>query len=408
MNRRRLLQNAGLVGLGPAMAPSLLAAADPAPVGEAPAVYAPTETGATVIWPVAVPSLGWVEYGEVGVEAEGKGRIERGDGFGSIPHGDHAIRVRLRDLRPGGKYWYRTHTRPIPGTPRPPEGFGVRVGKTYRLGLLDPGAKSTRFAIWNDTHDHPETLAKLGEMTRAEPWDFLFWNGDVSNNINTESMIPGLYLQPRGGLDLAQGPAILFNRGNHDVRGLAANRLPGYVDYPHGRPYYSFRSGPVGAVVLDTGEDKPDDHPSFLGMVDFANLIREQARWLAEEIEKPHLKDAPYRVAFCHIPLRWKDESTPNYALTGFDHFSLRGRQAWHDALVRWGAQIIVSGHTHSSHHMPATAEFPYQQLIGGGPKLDTNARLIRVEADDRALNFRVVALKDGRETLTASLKPLA
>ena len=89
--------------------------------------------------------------------------------------------------------------------------------------------------------------------------------------------------------------------GNHDVRGAHAFKMPGHVATPEGRPFYAFRSGPVAVICLHTGEDKPDDHPSFKGRVAFDALRAEQARWLAETIRRPELKDAPYRVV---LPLQ--------------------------------------------------------------------------------------------------------
>ena len=43
--------------------------------------------------------------------------------------------------------------------------------------------------------------------------------------------------------------------------------------------YYAFRSGPLAALVMDTGEDKPDDSPHFGGMVAF--LLRAALTGLA-------------------------------------------------------------------------------------------------------------------------------
>jgi len=43
-------------------------------------------------------------------------------------------------------------------------------------------------------------------------------------------------------------------------------------------------------------------------------------------------------------------------------------RDAWHDALVTWGAQIVMSGHTHEPAWLEPTTEFPYGQLVSGGP----------------------------------------
>ena len=76
--------------------------------------------------------------------------------------------------------------------------------------------------------------------------------------------------------------------------------MPGVVATPNGRPFYAFRSGPLAAICLHTGEDKPDDHPSFRGRVAFDELRREQAEWLAEVIHQPDFRDAPY-LSLIHI-----------------------------------------------------------------------------------------------------------
>jgi hypothetical protein len=415
MNRRDFLKNAGLAGLGTGLSSPLFAADKPAAVDPtssgSPAVYAPTSDGATVIWPVPVNSVGWVSYVEVG--ADGPERTAKADGFGFIANGEHVVRVRLRGLTPGKTYRYRTHTRPVCRTPKEVAAAKVTVGEPRELRILNPDAKETSFCVWNDTHDIPATLKALAELTRARPADFLLWNGDVVGNaIGRASDIPGVYLQPRGGVDLSMGPPVFLSNGNHDVRGPEANRLSGYVDYPEGRPYFSFRSGPVAGIVLDTGEDKPDDHPYLLGLGDFAALIRAQGEWLAREIEKPHLKDAPYKVVFCHIPLRWKKEENPDYANGGFDHWSRRGREAWHASLVKWGAQLVVSGHTHERHHMPASPEFPYAQLVGGGPGRAGFAGgdrpfLITAQAGPERMTFRLLDVPEGRVVFETSFPPL-
>ena len=51
--------------------------------------------------------------------------------------------------------------------------------------------------------------------------------------------------------------------------------------------YFSFEHGPVYAIVLDTGEDKPDSEEVYAGIVDSDNYRREQAAWLEKEIQKP-------------------------------------------------------------------------------------------------------------------------
>lgn len=419
MNRRTFLQSIGAAGFAGTLATPATAAEAPtnsapaseatAPLRDSPAVYAPTPDGAVIVWAAAPRSTGWIEYGESGSSAPAQ--VARGDGFGFLPFDQPVLRVRLSGLRPGRDYWFRTRTRPAVLRGYDPDRVEVTTSKTYRLRLPDPAASEARFCVWNDTHDRGPTLARLAELTQAEPADFLLWNGDISNDIRDPAVVAGLFVQPTGDVNLAEGPPILLARGNHDVRGAYASRVTDCVGFPGDRPFYSLRVGPVAAVVLDTGEDKPDNHPLFFGLVDFEPLIQAQTRWLETELRQPHLRDAPYRLVFCHIPLRWRDETQPVYdpAGRGYDRFSRRGREAWQAALVRWGAQMVISGHTHAWAHLPATDEFPFAQLVGGGPALGETggqALLIRGHATADTLKWRLINASSGREIFETTLTP--
>src|SRR3712207_7777384 len=58
--------------------------------------------------------------------------------------------------------------------------------------------------------------------------------------------------------------------------------------------------------------------------------------------------------------------------------------RSWHPLLVEAGAQVVISGHTHCHRYDPPTAEFPYGQLVSGGPAPE-HATLIRGRADTRS-----------------------
>jgi hypothetical protein len=390
MNRRKFLSTIGVAGAAAAAETSLSGAetnlqtvAVSSPRDGAPALYALTETGATAVWTLNVPARGWVEYGE----NRELGLACRSDSFGFVPHSERVIKVRLRGLKPGTVYWWRCVTAPLAGGE-------PQVSPVYSFRTLSAAAEETRFAVWNDTHDRVETIRKLHALTLSQPTDFLVWNGDISNNIEKPEVIPGLYVHPLGA-NLSEGPPVLFARGNHDVRGRWANQVVDYVDFPGGRSFYAFRSGPLAAIVLDTGEDKPDNHPTFHGVAAFEPMIREQQQWLTQVIREPALKSAPFRLAFCHLPLRWKVEREVDYDKGGFDWFSRRGRDAWQAALVEWGIHAIVSGHMHSWACLPATAEQPYEQIVGGGPELNS-ATLIRGAITRQAMKISIHSL-DGQ-----------
>lgn len=315
-------------------------------------LMAPRADGIEVVWAVSRHSRAQVEL----ETADGIRRTIACDSFGFVPQGDAVIRVRLDDLAPGATYRVRAVT-----TATDDEETVTSDWKTFRT--LDPAAFSTHFVVWNDTHQNDGCIQQLNAATPTA--DFLVWNGDACNNWDDETeMVPTL-LNP-GCCDISDGRPLCLVWGNHDVRGPHAFRMPDIVATPEGRPFYAFRSGPVGVICLHTGEDKPDSHSSFHGRVAFENLRAEQAAWLAEVIQRPEMRDAPYRVVFCHIPLRWTDESPQDYANDGYDRHSGRSRAAWHDSLVAWRAQVIISGHNHEPTWLPPTAEWPYGQLIGG------------------------------------------
>lgn len=339
-------------------------------------VMAPRLDGAEIVWAVSELCRGHVEW----KSADGTSGIAGADRYGMVPQGEEILRVRLAGLKAGTEYLVRAITE---------SGNNKIVGEWKAFRTLDPAAKSTTFVVWNDTHQHDETIKLLHEKTPGG--DFLLWNGDTCNDWHQQDWLVPTLLHPAG-QDVSAGRPMFLVWGNHDVRGKWAYRVPEMVATPDGRPFYAFRSGPLAVICLHTGEDKPDSHPSFGGRVAFDQLRAEQAKWLEEIIEIPEFRDAPNRLVFCHIPLRWKQEKSlkaEDYATGSYDYYSERSRDAWHQSLVKWGAQVIVSGHTHRAAFLPATEEFPYAQLVGGGPRPDT-ATWIEGSADENGLKLLV------------------
>lgn len=366
--------------------------AQPSPLVRTPLVLmAPRVDGVEAIWAVSRLCTGRLEW----ESSDGQRGAVGTDAHGFVPQSDDVLRVRVSNLTPGTTYRVRSVTRAA--------GASEEVTSAWKsFRTLDPGAATSTFVVWNDTHIHDATIQRLHDVTPAA--DFLLWNGDTCNDWTSRDLLVPTLLHP-GACDITEGRPLLLTFGNHDVRGPRAFEMPDVVATPSGRPFYAFRSGPVAVISLHTGEDKPDDHPSFAGRVAFDALRREQAAWLAEVVASPGFRDAPYRVVFCHIPLRWLDESPQDYAGKGFDRHSGRSRDAWHESLVAWNTQVVVSGHTHRHAWLPPTEAFPYGQLVGGGPRME-NATWIHGAADGRRLTLQVHAL-DGRVLETIRLPPL-
>ena len=391
MQRRQFIH---LSSAGALIGTQQTASAQTAPTKNEPGIpvaMAPRPDGIEIVWRIHGLSKGYVEFG---TDKE-LGRTAGNDGWGLRPAGDESIRVRIDGLKPGTTYHYRTVT----------ESFDRKDPKVTRSELrsfrtLAPTAKTSRFCVWNDTHKHAETLRRLSELTPEA--DFLLWNGDTCNDWHQPGEVADTLLSPGGGIDHSKGHPLLLVRGNHDLRGTLAYQLEEHAAMPDDQPWFAVRSGPVAALCLDTGEDKPDDHPNLLGRAACEPMRREQASWIKETINRAEFANAPYRIVFCHIPLRWTDETT-DY---GYDYYSRRSRDLWHEHLVAWGCQMVISGHTHRDAHLTATEAFPYQQLVGGGPKKE-QARLITGEADEQRLVVSMADL-DGNETRRLELSPLA
>jgi len=323
-----------------------------------PVVMAPRADGAEVVWGVSRLSRGWLEW----EAADGRGGTSTADAFGLVPQGDRVLRVRLDGLPAGSELRIRAMTEAV----EEPHERHESEWKTLRT--FTPDAQTAHFAVWNDTHQNDDTLRALDAVTPGV--DVLVWNGDLCNDWKEPTWFTSTILNPAG-LDVSAGRPLAIVMGNHDVRGRYAFQLEEFVALPEGRPFTAFRAGPVACIVLHTGEDKPDAHPTFEGRVAFEPLRAEQAEWLRQVTARPEFRDAPYRVVFCHIPLRWTDETPADYDAGGYDWFSRMSRDAWHDALVEWGAQIVVSGHTHEPAWLEPSSEYPYGQLVGGGPDTD-------------------------------------
>ncbi len=75
-----------------------------------------------------------------------------------------------------------------------------------------------------------------------------------------------------------------------------------------------FSWGDTRFVVLDCGEDKPDDFWVYYGLNDFTKLRLDQKAFLEKELKSKEFKKARRHILINHIPI-WgdKDVYTDNY-----------------------------------------------------------------------------------------------
>jgi predicted phosphodiesterase len=350
-----------------------------APFDSAPCLQNPTATSMNVTFAVNALCTAWVEFG-TGGELD-----QRADGarHGLLPLNNRVHTFSLRGLTPGTRYRYRVVARPIVFK----NAYSITPGEAVRSPVYtfttpDNGAGgAARFSIINDTHEKADTLGAMTSLLATHPADLHFWNGDIFDDIRSDDQLVAQILRPVNAPYATEVP-MCFVAGNHDVRGAHARHLERFAPTSDGLRCYALRQGPVAFVVLDTGEDKPDDHQVYGGLNAFASYRRTQAVWLADVTASAPWRDAKFRVAVMHIPL-WGDSCSED------------SRAQWHTLLEQGRTDLVINGHVHKHLYTPGGAGAPhrYSQLVGGGPKLDA-ATFIHGTADTGSLSVRVLNAK--------------
>jgi len=275
--------------------------------------------------------------------------------------------------------------------------------QTSTRELVLPQRSSTRLsmAIVNDTHDVKTVIPILSEIIQQAQPDMLVWNGDVCREFNDEEDLPSILLSPGASpSDPSEGGwaserPLLFVPGNHDVRGVRAPQLPSI--FPPGPdpllPYNkSLRLGPLALVTLDAGEDKPDGHPVFSGTAAYEAYRKRQTIWLKEQLQTEKISSAPFKLAFCHIPLIGMPGDHDGTQLEGHAGFSGEGARLWLPLLTEAGFHGIVSGHTHDVRFTNPSEECSLFQTVGGGPGPKT-AAVILMDVTETSLSIEILDL---------------
>lgn len=188
-------------------------------------------------------------------------------------------------------------------------------------------------------------LASLLGDVKKENCDFVFFNGDMVNNMSGEQQLVDGFLAKSTELFAAEIP-FYFARGNHETRGLFSDRYLDYFPTSTGEPYYSFRAGPVFFIVMDGGEDKPDSDIEYYGLADFDRYRAEQAAWIRRTVASEEFRSAPFHVAIIHVPpagSTW--------------HGTLELRRHFVPVLNEAGIDVMLCGHLHKHRYIPAGEE---------------------------------------------------
>lgn len=366
-----------------------------------PVVQHRTNSGFTVVFKTGTLATAHVDWGLTPENLDNRSYASH-HGLKSASDIALSIRIEHGSEHADAPIFYR-----VTATPLRVEGRNVIYGKEstgsiHQLKAASPDKDSVHIVVINDTHENAATIAKIANRIEALDPDAVIWNGDTCNDFHPEKDVAAILLKPgqQGNSDKggwASSRPLIFVPGNHDVRGRLAYQvqscLPGW---PSGTgnsgvnvPYCSLlRFGPLALVSLDTGEDKPDAHPSFQGTAAYEPYRAEQGKWLAEAVKKPEFTEAKYKIAVCHIPLRGLEGHNDGTTLEGYAYFSGFGSKHWMQTLVQSKVKTVISGHMHQ-HRVDAATESLPTQIVLGGPQLE-RATICRIIGNSQELIVQV------------------
>ncbi|MGD8330295.1 MAG: metallophosphoesterase family protein [Acidobacteriota bacterium] len=341
-----------------------------------------TESSVMIVWLTNEPAVSWVEYGDGSnlrsFPTYGSVvRTARPSHHGLIDADATLHRVLLEELEPGQQVRYRVFSKQVVALQPYEVTFGDSVvSDVYSFTTLDPAKEAFSFVAVSDIH---EDAARLDAKLQAIDWDavdLVFYNGDSIDYYDDDAQIFDGFLDVSVE-DFASETPLIEVRGNHETRGKYARRFYDLFPTTSGEFYFSFDHGPVHFVVLDSGEDKEDDHPVYAGLVDFDAYRQEQAAWLAEDLAGAAAQRATFVVALFHIP---------PYG-SGDAHGTLHVREMWNEILNEAGVDLVINGHTHRFARLdPQDGEHDYPIVITGREstaRVDVSAQELRVIVTD-------------------------
>lgn len=349
-----------------------------------------TGNGVTVVWTTDKPALSWVELapdnGKSFYERERPRYYETVAGRKQARQTLH--RVRITGLTPGTAYRYRIYSQEVTGWTH---GDDVRYGKivandvfrakpySFRTFRRD-SADRISFLVLNDIHGQAAMMEKLCRDIPFRELDFVVFNGDMVSSVESEERLFGDFIDSSVQLFARETP-IMYNRGNHETRGVLSDEVIRYFPTRDGRFYQLYTVGRVCFLVLDCGEDKPDSDMEYGGLAAYDAYREEEARWLEEIVGSEVFRQAEARIVFLHVP-----------PVAGDWHVNVQLQELFLPILNRAGIDVLFSGHTHRYAFHPAGGKATFPTVVNGNTsylKCEIGAGKISVEIKDTVQQVR-------------------
>ena len=221
-----------------------------------------------------------------------------------------------------------------------------------------------------DAHNLVEEPIRAGSFF-GDDLHLLVLNGDIPNHSGDVKNFDAI-CEIAAGITGGRVPAV-FSRGNHDTRGIHAEDMPNYIPICEGKTYYTFRVGSVWGMILDCGEDKPDEVPEYgyticfhdfrLCETDFINSV------IANKATEYEAEGVEHKLVISHIPFTFIDRPPFNIEQELYGEWSRLMR----DDIK---PDLLLYGHLHKVDISPVGSAFDHQgqactAIIGAKPIFD-------------------------------------
>ena len=337
----------------------------------------PIGNGMTVMWETTVPAYCWVEYGTDTTQLKRARTIVDGQ----VVCNNKLHKIRINDLIPGQKYYYRVCSQEILLYQAYKKVFGNTAQSDFsEFTLPETDTDSFIAIVFNDLHQHTKTFRALCKQIQNINYDFVVFNGDCVDDPVDHEQATTFISELTEGVRSNRIPTF-FMRGNHEIRNAYSIGLRDHYDYVGDKTYGSFNWGDTRIVMLDCGEDKLDSHWVYYNLNDFTQLRNEQVDFLKEELSAKDFKKAKKRVLIHHIPLYGNDGKNLCADL-------------WTKLLEKAPFNVSLNAHTHTyAYHPKGELGNNYPVIIGGGYKMDSATVMILEKKKDE-LRIKVLNVK--------------
>lgn len=344
-----------------------------------PYLQAVTDTEATIMWVTDVDALSWVEVApEDGKHFYYKDRPK----FYQTFHGKRVIgtihQVKITGLEPGTKYRYAIASKEVIEQKGNRISYGHVVStNVYRKGAqtiptLDPKKESIEFVVMNDVHGKNDKMeAYLKHNFDKKTTDMVIFNGDMVSSVPSEQTFYTNFLDTAV-KHFASDVPFFFVRGNHENRGKFSTTYLDLFPTTTGNPYYTFTHGNTFFIMLDGGEDKPDNNIEYYETGAYDAYRAEVAEWLKKVVESEECKNAKHRIVFLHMP-----------PIDGHKmwHGTKQVREMYIPILNKANIDVMLCGHVHTYSYHTDQSEFPILvNSFDDALKVKINAEGIKVD----------------------------